>query len=120
MTFSSDSSCSDVQVPRDRAIHLCERLEAYQTRNGKLQFLIEDNLNRDYEMGMQRDIDGRELLGRSDVEGDVTVMEVVGRGGRCRLVDMSAISRDSHFHDERMASASEPQIASDLRSRWRH
>ncbi len=48
MTFSSDSSCSDVQVPRDRAIHLCERLEAYQTRNGKLQFLIEDNLNRDY------------------------------------------------------------------------
>ncbi|KAK0239626.1 hypothetical protein EDD85DRAFT_997279 [Armillaria nabsnona] len=72
MTFSSDSSCADVQVPRDRAIYLCEHLEACQTRNGKLQFLIEDNLNRDYEMGMQRDIDGRELLGRSDAEGDVT------------------------------------------------
>ncbi|PBK93121.1 hypothetical protein ARMGADRAFT_1030529 [Armillaria gallica] len=76
MTFPSDSSCADVRVPRDRTIHLCERLKAYQTRNGKLQLLIEDNLNRDYEMGMQRDIDGRGLLGRSDAERDVTV-----RGG---------------------------------------
>ncbi len=48
MSFSSDSSCVDVQDPRDRAVHLCERLEARQTRNGKLQLLIEDNLNRDY------------------------------------------------------------------------
>ncbi len=116
MTFSSDSSCADVQLPRDRAIHLCERLEACQTRNGELQLLIEDNLNRDYEMGMQRDIDGRELLGRSDAEGDVTVREVVGGGRRCQLVDMSAISRDSRFRGERMASASELQIASELRT----
>ncbi len=52
MTFSSDSSCADDQVPRDRAIHLCVR----------------------------RDVGGRELLGRSDAEGDVTVREVVGGG----------------------------------------
>ncbi len=35
MTFSS--TCADVQVPRDGAIHLWEPLEACQTRNGKLQ-----------------------------------------------------------------------------------
>ncbi len=80
MTFFSDSSCADVQVPRDRAIHLCERLEACQIRNGKLQLLIEGNLNRDYEVGVRRDVDGRELLRRSDTEGDVTVREVVSGG----------------------------------------
>ncbi len=80
MTFFSDSSYADVQVPSDRATHLCEPLEACQTRNGKLQLLIEDNLNRDYEVGVQRDVDGRELLRRSDAEGDVTVWEVVGGG----------------------------------------
>ncbi len=52
---------------------------------------------------MRRDIDGHK-----HADGVVTVTEVVGGGEtgwskRCQLVDMPAISRDSHFHDERTA-----------------
>ncbi len=75
----------DVQVPRDRAINLCE-LAACQIRNGKLQLLIEDNLNRDYEVGVRRDIDGQELLGRNDTE------DCKGGRWRRRLTGVDAVN----------------------------